>query len=112
MAELLHESDRGRKPAVVHLVDDRVSGSLCELDGIPERSLTRGEVSHEHKIIVNLLSSEALVAQSNTLIVDQTLLKAKNETLEGEDIVLEQSVHLSLLSMLINVRVLLKQSSS
>ena len=67
---------------VVELVDDQVAAQLSELDGIDQFSLPRCEFRYEQKVIVDLITAKAFVTQSDPLVIQETLLEAKYDSLD------------------------------
>ena len=83
MTKVLQEANCGRETAIIELVDDQVATQLSKLDGIDKLSLPRCEFRYEQKVIVDLITAKAFVTQSDPLVIQETLLEAKYDSLDA-----------------------------
>ena len=78
--KVLQEANCGCEAAVVEFVDDQIAAKLRELDCIEQVSLPRSKFRYEQKVIVDTVTAKAFVTQTDPLIVQETLLEAKNDS--------------------------------
>ena len=96
VAVLLQKLDCRGPSAVFHLVNKHIAGRGSEPNSVPHRSLHRDEVCHEHQILVDLVTAEALIAESDSLVTQDTLLEPEDETFEPLDEILDQITELGI----------------